>query len=507
MKKIPQISASVSPADPSLLLTPDSGADQLSAGPYEENLVDWTLGLEPESIPDWYEVGRWIAEVSIMQGYRCDVDRIEWHRWVHGDHWVPVGGNLPVSMCLALRDHRVALDAALSCLSVQRVNEDGDKSPLLKLSEKNLSSQMRNGNALADGVRRGLNRPFPNYAVDLAAQEQRRAELAFHSGVIDLRTGSVVPHNPLLHDTTAVMHGDYRPDDVEGLDQLLWERMSLVMSPDSYHRFKAILGIAASGKAQSWCALWPFLGPPGSGKGGAAKLLIQAFGGRGRVLTNRYLEVQHSDIDVERYWLMHDQPLLLVFDELGEESRIILAKLLNLTGDNIQPGARLPFMRVVLQDTIPGALIAPMVAPPLLPRGTGLERRLFPISFEGEVAQDDRDRDASYPQDLLDAVVTIAIAGALRVHQRGYEFPSVDEAATAHFLAGADPLTNWLDHLDDSWAGHLLQEVYEHHLADTGESNVTMNLLSRRVNGSERWRTDRCKHGEYRDQTILLLKG
>ena len=73
---------------------------------------------------------------------------------------------------------------------------------------------------------------------------------------------------------------------------------------------------------------------------------------------------------------MHDQPLLIVFDELGEESRIVLSKLLNLTGNNVLPGARLPYMKILLQDTIPSAFIAPMVVPPRLARGTGLERRV-----------------------------------------------------------------------------------------------------------------------------------
>ena len=504
MKKIPQNSTSVSPEDPSALLTPDPGAEWLSAALCEEESFDLTLGREPQSIPDWYQVGRWMAKLPALQGYRFDEDRIEWHRWVHGDHWVPVDGPLPVSMGPTLRDHRLALDAALSCLSVHRVDRNGATFPLLRLTEKNLSFELRN--ALADGLRRGLNRPFPNYQVDLAAQQRRRVELAFRSGVIDLRTGSVVPHNPLLHDTTAVMNGDYRPDDEEGLNQLLWERMSLVMRPDSYARFRAILGIAASGKAQSWSPLWPFLGPPGSGKGGAAKLLVQAFGGRGRVLTNRFLEVQHSDIDTERYWLMHDQPLLLAFDEVGDESRVVSSKLFNLSGNNILPGARLPYMKVTLQDTIPSAIVMPMVVPPRITRGTGLELRLFPLRFEFIVAQDDRDREACFPQDLLDAVVTIAIAGALRVHQPRYEYPSVDEPTTARFLAIVDPLADWLDHLDGSWAGHLLQEVYEQCVADTGESNVTMNLLSRRANGSARWRTERCKQGEYRDKVVLCLQ-
>ena len=172
-------------------------------------------------------------------------------------------------MVLGLRDHRLALDAALSCLSVNRVQSDGATLPLLQLTEKTLTTQLRN--ALADGLRRGFSRSFPNYRRDLKARERRRAELAFRSGVIDLRTGQVVPHDPLVHDTTAVMDGDYHPEEAGALDDLLRERMSLVMRPDSYDRFKALLGIAASGKAQSWRPLWPFLGPPGTGKGGACQ--------------------------------------------------------------------------------------------------------------------------------------------------------------------------------------------------------------------------------------------
>ena len=226
MKKIPQKSASVSPEDLSALLTPDPGAEWLSAALCDqEESLDLTLGLEPQSMPDWYQAGQWMAKLPTMQGYRHDTNRNEWHRWLDGDHWepVPVDGHLPVGMVLALRDNRFALDDALSRLSVNRVQSDGATLPLLQLTEKNLTTQLRN--ALADGLSRGFSRSFPNYQRDQQARERRRAELAFRSGVIDLRTGSVVPHNPLLHDTTAVMNGDYRPDDVERLNQLLWERM------------------------------------------------------------------------------------------------------------------------------------------------------------------------------------------------------------------------------------------------------------------------------------------
>ena len=183
MKKIPQNSASVSPEDLSALLTPDPGAEWLSAGLYEEESFDLTLGLEPQSLPDWYQAGQWMAKLPTMQGYRHDTNRNEWHRWLDGDHWEPVDGLLPVGMVLALRDHRFALDGALSRLSVNRVQSDGATLPLLQLTEKTLTTQLRN--ALADGLRRGFSRSFPNYRRDLKARERRRAELAFRSGVID----------------------------------------------------------------------------------------------------------------------------------------------------------------------------------------------------------------------------------------------------------------------------------------------------------------------------------
>ena len=126
---------------------------------------------------------------------------------------------------------------------------------------------------------------------------------------------------------------------------------------------------------------------------------------------------------------MHDQPLLLVFEELSQGNNVVMSKLFSLTGNALLAGARLPYMRRNLQDSIPSVIIITTVDPPQLSRGTGLERRLFNLEFDWVIPEESKDRDNFYPTDLLDALVTVGITEALRMYREDDWTMEPDQAA------------------------------------------------------------------------------
>ena len=422
-----------------LLSPPAAGAPQTAAG-----------ALAPGSIQDWFEAGLWMSSLPEFGNFRYDSITQNWYEWVDDRRWlVLISKNAtPSRLITHIRDQRINLDRTLAVLSVQGQDKDGNLFPVLQLSERNLNREKSMG--LIDGIAAGRDRPFPDYQNDASARAFRLEHIAVPSGIVNVRTGNLTAHDRDTSNTIAVTQGDYRPADLQYLQGVLWSRFRLVMDAAIYARFIDYLGLLASGKAQSYRALWAFFGGPGCGKGGGAGLLVAAFGDRATVLSNDYLSRISSDIDATTYNLITRQPLLIVFDELAGGEKVNMAKLLSLTGNNNLPSSRMPHQTVSVQGTIPSVAILTCVEPPSLRRGTGLERRLATFPFPFHVDDGDKDTE-DFKQELLDAVVTVAISGAKPVFAKGYTPPTPDTTAQANFLKGADDLVEWINSLPDTW--------------------------------------------------------
>ena len=201
---------------------------------------------------------------------------------------------------------------------------------------------------------------------------------------------------------------------------------------------------------------------------------------------------------------MHDQPLLLVFEELSQGNNVMMSKLLSITGHTLLAGARLPYMRKNLQDSIPSVMVITTVDPPQLSRGTGLERRLFNLEFDQVIPEESKDRNDFYPQDLLDALVTVGITEALRMYQEGDWTLEPDEAAQERFLNAADEAVAWLDDRDDGWEDTPFQEVLDAYRKYIGNPSFSPNRLGRAITACRRWDSEKQTAGDRKGQRLLI---
>lgn len=458
----------------------DGDGDSTDSGPPVD--PELTRGVEPQSLGDWPAVGRWLGGLpEIKDRWRYDGEKNEMYEFKNGTHWRfrrKGTWTLPIALVDWLQTNRRMLAGALSVLSVPGKGK-------LTLTDSNL--RLHGPHGIATGLRSAMRRDFPDYPVDLEAQTRRRTEIAVPSGVVDLITGEVHPHNSAIHNTTAVTLGDYRPHDLERLQEVLQCRLEKILTADDYQRFVELLGLLGSGKAQSHRALWIFQGLSGSGKGGTAKLMQSALGQRATSIGTSFLgDYGGGEISAERYALLRDQPLLVVFDELNSESRVIMAKLLSLTGDNILPGARLPYMDATLKDDIPSVVLMSMVEPPLLSRGTGLDRRVYTLAFTRAIATQEKDDSAAYSRDLLDAVVTAMVDGAIATYKPGWVPPEPDPAAQRAFMAAADELAEWVAAMPEDWVKLPFETILGKAIGEVGPT-VAANTLAKKIAASKKW--------------------
>ena len=265
---------------------------------------------------------------------------------------------------------------------------------------------------------------------------------------------------------------------------MLRDYLRPVFDDDTLDKFCKYLGLTISGRAQSYRSVILCLGGEGTGKGGTCKLVERSLGGRAASIGSRLLEKTTSEIDSDRYYLVVRQPLAIIIDEMGvAASRANVYRLLTLTGDIPLPRCRMPFGVHSVSDTIPSVLWMPTVLVPAIGRGTGIERRLLVIPFRHKIADADKLARASYPQELLDAVITVAVREAQAVYQSGYEPPTDDAETRRKALEEMDPLMAVIEGLDPfEWDGKLMADLLE--LLQQGSPELTSTALGLKISAA-----------------------
>ena len=356
--------------------------------------------------------------------FRYDARKKGWFEW-YDNTWVNLDEKIPSELVYFVQHRQPQIDQELETLSSTTTKHTAAGPTETRDFRFDKKTWDHFPKAISGGLTRSLTRNFPDYEIDSNAKELRRRYLAVPSGVVDLKTGEMTPHNPLIHDTQAITTGDYRPRDADYLAQVLRARFLLILDDQEYERFLELFGMTISGRGQSYKPIIFLYGPSGTGKGGTNRLLITAAGRRGRTLPKAMIEKSAASIDSDRYCVMRDQPLILGVDEASNANPNTDA-LLSLTGDNLLPGARLPFMRYTISDTIPSILWWSCVDIPAINVGTGIDRRIAQINFLHKIEEREKDARQSYDKDLLDAVITIGIQRAIPVWADGYTPPGVD---------------------------------------------------------------------------------
>ena len=450
-------------------------------------------------LKDWFQFGDWIGQ-QLKTQHRYDSLRREWWVW-RETHWQQEEETLPGSIDNFLRLNRERLDAGLAGVSATFEGKDGEPVRVLRLTEKNLNIHKNLG--ILSGLRHACDRPFPDYVADQKARDVRSKTLAVPSGVVNLDTGRIEPHDPLKHDTKAVTVGDYRPEQAERLAEILRGRFRLVFDDDVYQIFLIYLGMTVSGQGQSYRSIILCLGADGRGKGGTADLIAAAWGGRAATLPMSMLERSTQEIDSTRYAIMRDQPLFLILDENGN---INTSTLNHISGKNHLAAARLPYMPKAYSDTIPSVIWWATTETPALKRKTGIDRRLGFIPFNYKIAEKDKDASQSFAQELLDAMVTVGIQQAIRWRKRKIKDPHCQPPEL--LLDDMDPVQAALDGLDpEEWNGRLVSVARDYITATTGDRTITATSFGNAVRLNGLWtKRKETKSRELRGKWILVLK-
>ena len=437
-------------------------------------------------LQDWHGYGEHLGKTRYQGEYRFDGERDEWWRWT-GTFWTYAKGYIPEGIARDLSKNRVELDKALESLSATYRGKNGEETRVLCLTERNLNTHRQQG--IARGLQVALDRPFPDYLTDQVAKEARSRLLPTPSGVVDLVTGAVEPHDPLRHDTRAVTTGDYNPDDTGEAEAMLRKRLALVFDDEQFEIYKIYLGMTVSGEGQSFRGVILCQGGSGSGKGGLNGLQAAAWGRRAHVLPMAMLERTPQEIDVTRYALLRDQPLFLLLDENGA---VNTSTLNSITGNNQLPAARLPYMTWGYEDTIPSVVWWTTIETPALRRRTGIDRRMGYLAFRHEIPDAAKDARQFFPQALLNAMVTVGVQQAMLWRKREISDPNVQQA-----ISDLDP---------DDWAGQPVSKAREHVVKVTGDQRITATSFGNAVSVNDVWRKERATVGEYRHKWILKLK-
>ena len=424
---------------------------------------------EPSSSRQENRVSAWtiignICGDRLREQFRFNRDDRVWYEWREGTHWVEIRDTTIITDVLHNSRLRIAAD----------LGEQGrdDLRDLLANDNAWRQATVSGKGEWWAAMRRSLARPMPCPGIH---------QIATPGGVVDVGTGELRPHDPLVHDTLALTTGNYLPKEIEELKGALWERLRHNLDSEDFEQLIEILGVAVARRCVDYCSVLWLIGASGAGKSAVAQLVAQAFGGMGLGASADMLARRsRSDIDADLAELLLVDPVVLCISEV---ERVGMARLLSLTGGDVL-GARRPHGQMQ-RGTLSGLVILTSVVAPGMAVDAGIRRRLAVLEFPNRVP-DSVMHDRDFTQAELDAVLTLSIDAALRVGTERWTPPRGNLKAMREFLADADPVAEWLQTLPDDWHGREFQELLAEYNCLTDE-RVTATLMGRRISASERW--------------------
>ena len=425
------------------------------------------------TVDRWFEIAQWWADRHSGGRYIYDSNpksRAWW--WFDNVCWHLLGNNDPRLMDEIARNRH----GYVQQLADEQCREAADR-----LSDDHEWRWARSSTThdFAAGLRHHLGGAMP---------QPEQYHKATPSGVVDLRTGELLPHSPELW-TRAVTLGDYRPDDAEAHMAALTKRFGggKVFASETLNSYLRLIGLALTGLAQSYRAIVLIVGESGSGKGDAGNVAQRALGGLGLGVAREWLaQKSRSDIDATSTDLLEHQPAIIRVDELGSDTDITPSRLMSFTG-NAPTSSRRPHGPTI-SGTVRGQLWATAVQPPTIPRDSGIERRLAVLPTIRKLAESEKDEAGGQDPALMNALVTMAMQYAAEVYLEGYEAPQGDTGAKGLVLSDMDEAAAWLEEQDDLH-GMGVTEAWNRALAQLGmtDKELTQTRFGRKVAKSTRW--------------------
>ena len=327
------------------------------------------------------------------------------------------------------------------------------------------------------------------------------------NGVVNLTDGECTPHTP-VHGVRSVARGRYLRESAPELRKVLARRFCDVFKEEGVDAFIELCGLALTRQVQTWRGLLWVWGTPGSGKGGVSRLVEVAFGPAAKRVPLKFFEGTASDIDDALADAIEKQPLFLLLDELGPQSRIDEAKLLSRTGDTSQTSRR-PH-GATISGPVNALVIVTTVDPPSMSSKTGLDRRTAVLKTLLEELPASR-KEAGIADDLCDALVTWACLSAQdtlkRITAHTYDPTPGDAVQKQALLQRIDPVGTWLDTLPDDYAGMTLQDLAARatqELSGILDRKLSPADVGRKLDTSRKWRRMRSRVDGKQVRTIQL---
>ena len=442
-------------------------------------------GEGADRIPVWHRIGDHLVRTRlsgllVFCGVSAGVE--EW--WGYDDPiWsVRSAGDHQVTDAVGRRRYAIA----------QELRDQGDKKAAKGLSGSSWDRQasLVRGDMWAS-LRSKLKGPAPTSELHL---------LGTPDCIVDLRDSSRIPHAP-QHGIRAITVGRFIPEEAVDMKLLLLEHFQHVFTPETVCEYVRIVALALSGRAQNYRALALFHGGDRSGKGSSVNLVLEAVGRLGIQVDADWLgQTRCSDIDATATACIEQQVRVIAIDEIGAEgSKIRPKKLLTITG-NGRWSARKPH-GPLLQARVPAMLmVATVDIPDNLDRHSGIEERLAVLSTTGELKVLPGDRapdEETFTQDLLDALITLAVLQVPEVYEPGYGKIAPtggDQTKREAVLREMDRVAAWIADLTDEDVGQTVDSLAERYCSEGGE-NISGVTLGRKINRSTVWQTIRRKVG------------
>ena len=295
---------------------------------------------------------------------------------------------------------------------------------------------------------------------------------------------------------TLLTAGAFRPDDLDPHYAALQSRLDRVFDRPGQDAFIRLIGLALTGKAQSYTSIVMIRGKSGSGKGDACNLVLRALNEMAMGVGAEWIaQQQRTEIDAIGAELLERQPVVLNIDEIGGDTRIGFSRLNTLTG-NAEKAFRRPH-GALIKGRLRCQVWTTCVDVPELPRGKGIDRRLAVLPTSRQLEDRERDEDGGSDPALLDAVVTLACRQAQDVYAQGYTPPEGNPHAKADALADMDRVADWLESQDDL-DGMAVNEARKRALADLeiDDRDLSATAFGSSLASSTRWAPHRGTAGK-----------